>query len=249
MKKWNLTGLALACAGAICSGCVSVNVSDHQPVQEERGEGSRELLKKTVRGIAVDVVREGDNVLVSLTAQGDFSWEDKEKYVTAAVIDTYLSVGFFPGVMGCKGEIAKALPNGAGAFWYNIVFCGVPTVYGLVVAPFIPVAQEQKESVFGRDAFVLSSLMGFYYYSKNTPGTEHVQTKVGGSNVYKLPEAELRLASGRYANSFGGVLRCSKTDFDSNGLCALTFTVPPGHPLKDELRPFENKRIYAKLEK
>ena len=207
------------------------------------------MLKKTVRGISVDVVRDGASVLISLTAQGDFSWEDKEKYVMDAVTDTYLSVGFFPGVMGCRGEIAKALPNGVGAFWYNLVFCGVPTVYGLVVAPFIPVAREQKESVFGRDAFALSSLMGFYYYSKDTPGTERIQTKTGGSNIYKLPDAELRLASGRYASSYGGVLRCSVTDFDSNGLCALTFTVREDHPLKDELRPFENKRIYAKLEK
>ena len=250
MKKWGLVSLAFASVGVICSGCASINLTNRSSSQETfRGREPQVWRKKIVRGIEPRVSLENGNVLISLVAQGDFSWEEREKWGLDTVSDDYLAIGFFPGVMGCEGEISKAFPNGVGACWYNLVFCGMPTVYGLVVAPFVPIAQEQKNSVFGRGAFALSALMGFYYYRTDSPGTERIISKDCGSSVYELSEAEIRLASGSGQYSYGGVLRCSPADFDSTGSCMLTFTLPEDHPLKNELRSYEGKRIPAKLKK
>ena len=250
MKKWVLASLAFASVGVICSGCASINISNRSSSGETfRGGEPRVWRKKIVRGIEPRVLQENDDVWISLVAQGDFSWEEREKWGTDTISDDYLAIGFFPGVMGCEGEISNALPNGVGAFWYNLVFCGMPTVYGLVVAPFIPIAQEQKDSVFGHGAFALSALMGFYYYRTDTPGKERTVSKDGGSSVYEISEAEIRLVSGSGQSGSVGMLRCSEADFDSNGSCMVTFTVPEDHPLKNELRSYEGKRIPAKLKK
>ena len=249
MKKWVLASLAFASVGVICSGCASINISNQSSSRETFRGTERVWRKKIVRGIEPRVSQENGIVSISLVAQGDFEWEEREKWGVDTVSHDYLAIGFFPGVMGCEGEISKAFPNGIGAFWYNLVFCGMPTVYGLVVAPFIPIAQEQKDSVFGRGAFALSALMGFYYYRANTPGEERIVTKPNGTSAYELSEAEIRLDSGSRKCGYGGELRCSIAEFDSNGSCKLTFTVPENHPLKNELRSYEGKRIPAKLEK
>ena len=133
--------------------------------------------------------------------------------------------------------------NGAGAFFYNLVFAGLPTVYGLLVEPCIPYYPQQTESIVGQTAFLKSTMIGFSRYSKNATPHEKQEVRHSKVNKVRLEDAiisapELGLESVR-----GQPLQIPTDKLAEGGDAKVKLSLPEDHPLKRAMSDFEDVEI------
>ena len=195
-----------------------------------------------ISGVAPSVnVAENGDALVSLNLLGDF-----EKVVTTTYSDSsdraFFVVGFFPGVMSCEGEYADCLGNGAGAVFYNLVFAGLPTVYGLVIEPFVPYYPRQTPSIFSQKAFLQSPLIGFARYSKHQNKDDVVVTRQKHRRL-PIEDVVLSIPSLGVSSYGGGPVRLPRAKIPADGNVDVKMKLPHDHPLKSAMSDFENLSI------
>lgn len=224
-------------------GCVAVKVS--QPEKDEMVQTSqtRSVCQSEVSGVEPTLESTDDTVNVSLSLLGSFDIETRTVFASSAVWDEFMAVGFFPGVMSCKGEYRDCLPNASGAVLYNIVFVGLPTVYGLLIEPWVPHYPQQTDSIVGQRAFLKSALIGFSRYAK--PAEAHERQSASHSETHKIRlddavvvASELGLESER-----GKPLRIPVDSLPGSGEIKVKFRLPAEHPLKSSLSGFEEAEI------
>jgi len=201
------------------------------------------IVQSEVSGIEPSVAQDGGVVDVNVNLLGSFDLETRTIYARSVDRDEFIAVGFFPGVMSCRGEYGDCLLNGTEAFYYNLVFAGLPTVYGLLVEPCIPHYPWQTDSIVGQTAFLKSALIGFSRYSKIATPSE--RQKVSRSKVGKvrledaiISAPDLGLESGR-----GQPLRIPIDKVPGGGDAKVKLSLPAGHPLEKAMSDFEDVEI------
>lgn len=225
------------------TGCVAVKVT--QPSAEEM----KQVLETTsvdqseVSGIEPSVMRDGSVVNINVNLLGTFDLETRTTYASSVDRDEFIAVGFFPGVMSCRGEYGDCLLNGTEAFFYNLVFAGLPTVYGLLIEPCIPYYPRQTDSIVGQTAFLKSTLIGFSRYSK--PATRHEMQKVRHSKVNKvrLGDAIISAPDLGLESVRGQPLRIPIDKLSNGGDAKVKLSLPAEHPLKRAMADFEDVEI------
>ena len=85
-------------------GCVGIKVA--QPSVEEMRKVSEttSIGQSEVSGIEPSVTRDGVVVDINVNLLGTFDLETRTIYASLAGRDGFIAVGFFPGVMSCRGE-------------------------------------------------------------------------------------------------------------------------------------------------
>ena len=224
-------------------GCVDVKVS--QPSEEKMRQVSEttSIGQSEVSGIEPSVMREDGVVNVNVNLLGTFDLETRTIYASSVDRDNFIAVGFFPGVMSCRGEYSDCLRNGAQAFFYNLVFAGLPTVHGLLVEPCIPYYPRQTESIVGQTAFLKSPFIGFSRYSK--PATPFEKQKVRHAKVNKLPLEDATISAPELGlESFRGQpLQIPVDKLSDGGDVKVKLSLPEEHPLKRAMSDFEDVEI------
>lgn len=234
-------GVALLLPSLI--GCVAVKVT--QPSDEEMRQVSEttSIGQSEVSGIEPSVMREGNVVNVTVNLLGTFDRETTTTYASWADSDEYIAVGFFPGVMSCNGEYDDCLLNGTEAFFYNLVFAGLPTVHGLLVEPCIPYYPRQVYSIVGPTAFLKSALIGFSRYSK--PATSHEKQKVRHDKLSKLRLEDAKISAPELGleSAWGQPLQIPIDRLSYEGDVKVKLLLSAEHPLKKAMSDFENVEI------
>ena len=225
------------------TGCVAVRVS--QPSVEEMRQVSEttSIGPAEVSGIEPSVRRDGGVVNVKVNLLGTFDLETTTTYASSVDSDKFVAVGFFPGVMSCRGEYGDCLINGTGAFFYNLVFAGLPTVYGLLVEPCIPYYPRQTDSIVCQTAFLKSTLIGFSRYSKTV--TPHGKQEVRHSKVNKvrLEDAIVSAPDLGLESVRGQPLQIPIDKLSEGGDVRVKLSLPAEHPLKRAMSDFEDVEI------
>lgn len=230
-----LRWIAVCAAPLFVSGCLSV------PVGGDGQVATSESLPKTtgrVLGISSTTRREGTSVYVSLYADGNFKEERKVIETTTTKREKMVTVGILPGVAGCKG--GDVLSNGTAAFWYNLCMLGTPTLYGLLVAPFLSPEDEVME--MNQDGFFArSALVGYHAYYRPLPLPKTVNREVGTRaetkdqvclNDYASPEEGIR-----YSRTWNGEIKLLDIPEDRKKVY-FRIEVSPGADLHDALAPY-----------
>ena len=158
------------------------------------------------------------------------------------------AIGFFPGVMGCRGELSDVMGNAFGACWYNVVYAGLPTVYGLLIEPFTFVSRDQQDSVFGKSAFALSPLLGFCKYKK-WERSEEADTRYLNETSLILEDAVLSCPELNMTSKRGEPLRLTRGQIEGMPFVSVVFSLPENHPLKQEWGFAENEAYRCTLKK
>lgn len=225
------------------TGCVAVKVT--QPSVEEMRQVSEttSIGQSEVSGIEPSVMRYGSVVNINVNLLGTFDLETRTIYASSLGRDEYIAVGFFPGVMSCRGEYRDCLLNGTEVFFYNLVFAGLPTVHGLLVEPCIPYYPRQTDSIVGQTAFLKSTLIGFSRYSKNA--TSHEKQKVRHSTVNKvcLEDAIISAPDLGLESVRGQPLQIPIDKLSEGGDAKVKLSLPEEHPLKRAMSDFEDVEI------
>ena len=218
------------------TGCIANKVTESSEGQMRLVSVATNVVGAKVSKAKPSVSRDGGVVAVEISLIGKFTLEEKRCSVSTLEREDYLAVGFFPGVMSCRGEYRECLQNGAGAFLYNLAFGCLPTVYGLLVEPFVPYYPEQTDSIVGRKAFLKSALIGFSRYSKPA------ERKELENAVIEAPE--LGIASER------GLPLCIPEDsLPSSGRVGVKLRLPDDHPLKDVMAVYKDVVIPVSCKK
>ncbi len=225
------------------AGCVAVKATQSTAENMERLSETTRIVRSEVSGIGPTVTRNGNVVTIELNLLGDFDLEKRTVYVSSADRDEYIAVGFFPGVMSCEGEYGDCLLNGTEAFYYDLVFAGLPTVYGLLVEPFVPYYPDQTDSIVGQKAFLKSALIGFSRYSK--PAISRTTQKIGRTAAKKLPleDAVISAPDLGIESELGQPLQIPIEKIAGKGDVRVKLRLPEGHPLKSAMSDFEDIEI------
>ena len=169
MKRLIQVG-AVALSFLSFTGCIATKVTEPSEGKMRQVSVTTNVVGAKVSKVKPSISREGGVVAVEISLLGKFTLEEKKFFVSTLERDDYLAAGFFPGVMSCRGEYRECLQNGASAFLCNLAFGCLPTVYGLLVEPFVPHYPEQTDSIIGRKAFLKSALIGFSRYFRIPAG-------------------------------------------------------------------------------
>lgn len=225
------------------TGCVAVKVT--QPSVEEMRQVSEttSIVQSEVSGIEPSIVRAGSVVNINVNLLGTFDLETRTIYANSADRDEFIAVGFFPGVMSCRGEYRDCLLNGTEAFFYNLVFVGLPTVYGLLVEPCIPYYPRQTDSVVGQTAFLKSALIGFSRYSKATTPNEKQEVRHSKVNKVRLEDAIISAPALDLESVRGQPLQIPVDKLSDGGDAKVKLSLPVEHPLKRAMSDFEDVEI------
>lgn len=231
------------------TGCLAIKMTEPSEEKMQLVSETTQVVRSELSGIEPSAVRKDNVVAVKVNLLGKFKTETKKVYASSLEHDDYLAVGFFPGVMSCKGEYRDCVQNGAGALLFNLAFAGLPTVYGILVEPFVPHYPNQTDSIVGRKAFLKSALIGFSRYSKPAERKERVQAS--HSEVGKLPledavitATELGITSERGLPLFIPVDR-----LPSSGDVRVKLSLPDDHPLKSVISDLEDVPIEVSCQK
>ena len=186
------------------------------------------------------VTRMDNGVSVEVYLLGKFEFETEKRLVSSAERDEFLAVGFFPGVMSCRGEYGDCVLNGITAFYYNLIFAGLPTVYGLLMEPLVPYFPDQTDSIVGQGAFLKSTLIGFSRYSKPAERKVEIQKIPTRKSKLRLEDAVIEAPSLGIESEHGRPLEIPLHRLPSNGEVKVSLRLPNGHPLKETMKDFEN---------
>ena len=229
----------------LISGCVAVRTSSSIKSDVRLENERTRFVQADVTGVEPLVTRIGKILEIKIQLLGNFDIEKTKIYSTPDSEETYISCGFFPGVMSCKGEYAypDCVLNTAGAFFYNLVYGGLPTAYGLLMEPFIPYYTPQTDSIVQKFAFLKSPIIGFSRYSKFRGG--RVENKVTHKELKKilLEDVEIVASDVDIKSERGSSLRVSPDVLPEDGFIRIKFILPEDHPLKSELSIDENIEI------
>ena len=251
MRKCVFVQIAAMAASLLC-GCVAVSVSE-EPV------GSRTLISSEGKLVSAEIegleyVLHQDrlskdyfngasgNVSISFRVHGTFKHVTVDKCRLVKKVE-YVSMGFFPGAMSCSDEYSGCVVNSTGAFYYNLVFAGLPTVYGLLVEPFVPYYPEQTPSMMSRRAFVQSAMMGVSKYSKNETRTETADPRVSHQNSMDIEGAVLKAPALGLVSQKGRPLVVPRSMIPANGIVEVVIELDESHPLKSAMAGLEGQLI------
>ena len=242
MKRLMQIG-AIALLLSSFTGCVAVKAT--QPSGEEMRQISEttSIVQSEVSGVEPSVVRDGSVVNINVNLLGTFDLETRTTYANAADRDVFIAVGFFPGVMSCRGEYEDCLLNGTEAFFYNLVFAGLPTVYGILVEPCIPYYPRQTDSIVGQTAFLKSTLIGFSRYSKAATPNEKQKIRRSKVNKVRLEDAIVSAPDLDLESVRGQPLQIPIDKLSDGGDAKIKLSLPEEHPLKSAMSDFEDVEI------
>ena len=245
MKKLMQIG-APAFMSLAFTGCVAINVTQTSAEDMKQVSEKETIVRSEVSGIEPSVVRTDDIVSISVNLIGDFDVEKRTVYVGSSEVDEFMACGFFPGVMSCKGEYHDCFQNAVGAFFYNIVFAGLPTVHGLIIEPFIPYSPSQTDSIVDKSAFLKSTLIGFSRYSKPAKRRESEKVEVLKKGKIPLEDAVISAPSLELESYRGVPLEVPVDKLSANGDVNVTLRLPAEHPLKTAMSDFNDVEITIK---
>ena len=242
MKAFRI--VAIAAPIALVCGCAVVDVGEASlPYNRIKDRESSSTSCVSIAGIE-PVVETDDNgdFLVSLNLFGSFKKVTTTTYSKASD-KKHLAIGFFPGVMSCEGEYGDCVKNGLGVFFYNLVFAGLPTVYGLFAPPLIPYYPDQTRTIVSRRAFVQSTLIGFAAYSKRENG---VEIETGNETIGKVPLEDVTLSAPTLgiSSSQGRPLWIPRARVPVDGKIEVRILLlPDSHPFSSAMSEFKDKPI------
>ena len=224
-------------------GCVAVRVTE--PLDEEMRLVSEttSIGQSEVSGIEPSVLRDGSVVNINVNLLGTFDLEKKTIYASSLDRDEYIAVGFFPGVMSCRGEYRDCPLNGIEVFFYNLIYAGLPTVHGLLVEPCIPYYPRQTDSIVGQTAFLKSTLIGFSRYSKDATSHEKQKVKHSKVNKVRLEDAIISAPDLGIESVQGQPLQIPIDKLSERGDAKVKLSLPEDHPLKRAMSDFEDVEI------
>ena len=225
------------------AGCVAVKVT-HPSVEEMRQVSeTTSIVRAEVSGIEPSVVRAGSVVNIIVNLLGTFDLETRTTYASSADRDEFVAVGFFPGAMSCSGEYRDCLLNGTEAFFYNLVFAGLPTVYGLLVEPCIPYYPRQTDSIVGQTAFLKSTLIGFSRYSKRAAPQRTQKVRASTIRKIRLDDAIISAPALGLESLRGQSLQIPVGKLSDEGNVKIRLWLPDEHPLKRAMSGIEDVEI------
>lgn len=227
----------IAILAGIC-GCVSFPIEEATFGNPVLVDSRTPMVRGQVTGINPVVTTYDQTITIDLSLQGNFEKSFDESYETT-IHTRNVSFGAFPGTMACEGEIDSCAINGLAVCWNNLLFLGLPTVYGLFIAPFDPQYREQAKSIVGADAFVRSPLLGFSKYRKSQSQVERKTRTAKDLASIRLEDAVLQCSSPRRNSRPGKALVIPKNELPGDQTLKISFTLPETHPLKAQLRDFE----------
>ena len=231
------------------TGCIANKVTESSEGQMRLVSVATNVVGAKVSKAKPSVSRDGGVVAVEISLIGKFTLEEKRCSVSTLEREDYLAVGFFPGVMSCRGEYRECLQNGAGAFLYNLAFGCLPTVYGLLVEPFVPYYPEQTDSIVGRKAFLKSALIGFSRYSKPAERKEKVNAFHREVKELPLENAVIEAPELGIASERGLPLCIPEDSLPSSGRVGVKLRLPDDHPLKDVMAVYKDVVIPVSCKK
>lgn len=230
----------------IFSGCVAIRTKRYSGIMDESIKTTIVRSDDTdVYGIAPLVLYDGSVAKITLNLIGRFDLKTTTIYSNSSEGDGYIAFGLFPGVMSCKGEYGKSLQNGATALFYNLIFAGLPTVYGLIIEPFIPYYPKQTDSIVGKTAFLKSPIFGFSRYSKPMKPFEEAKNSI--VTQVRLDDAQISAPDLGYTSVIGQPLEIPLHEVAIVGDFKVKFSLKSDHPLKEILADFENVEIKVSL--
>ncbi len=247
MKKLMQIGAAALPLLALV-GCVASKIEQPNEKMEKVSETTR-TVRAELSAIEPSVTRTGYSVSVQINLLGEFKLETEKVFASSIERDEYLAVGFFPGVMSCRDEYRNCLVNGTAAFFYNLVFVGLPTAYGLLMEPLVPYFPDQTDTLVGRRAFLKSTLIGFSRYSKPAERKEKVQKTPTTTKKIRLDDAIIEAPSLGIVSERGRPLDIPMDRLPSNGEVDVRLRLPDEHPLKEAMKDFENILIAVSCKK
>ena len=252
-RNWGRAGagflLGLAGCALLGAGCVAVQTDSGRSVNGTPRETSVKWLRVSARDgeiVPVATRLENGDVEMRIRLSGAF---EKEVHTATDITSRdghWWAIGFFPGVMGCQGEQSRAVGNALGACWYNVVYAGLPTVYGLLVEPFTYVTRDQKDSVFGKSAFALSPILGFCKYKKWESREETDSRRLNETSVF-LEDAVLSCPELEVKSRRGEPLRLTRRQIEGMPFVSVVFSLPEDHPFKQEWGFAENEAYRCTL--
>lgn len=231
------TALAITATAFLC-GCVSVKLSDGESSKVRTQSSSSKLVSQHVSAIEPVITERKDGTnAVEFYLVGQFDYETTASVEDERVRQCHVALGCFPGVRACRGEMRDCLPNAAAAFWYNLIFAGLPTVHGLLLEPFNPFVFEQSDTLADRHAFVRAPLFGVAKYYKANTITKTVVTRSTKQRI-RLDNAILKAPELGLSSTENATLAVPAERFKDNAAVRISFFVPKGHPLENELSDF-----------
>ena len=242
MKRYIQIGVGMLLF-SLFAGCIAVKVSQSAVEAMRKTSETTKILQSEVLGIEPSVKQEGSVVNINVNLLGTFDLETRTVYESPAGHEEFIAFGFFPGVMSCRGEYADCMLNGAEVFYYNLVFAGLPTVYGLIVEPCIPYYPQQTDSIIGRTAFWKSTLIGFSRYSKNAAPQEKQQVRQSKVSKIHLADAIISAPDLGLESVRGRPLQIPIDKFSDEGDVKVKLSLPDEHPLKRTMSDFEDVEI------
>ena len=237
MKLMVLVAL-LQCLG----GCVVIKVSQSDLSKSGETYETKRVYQAEVVGVEPILTWTRNHVSIGMKLQGSFDIETTTVDVGGQGRDEFLAAGAFPGVMSCKGEYRDSVKNAAGAFFYNLIFAGLPTVYGLLVEPCIPHYPEQTDSIVGETAFVKSALIGFSRYSKPVCNDKRSVANAKHSEMI-LDNASIAAPDLGIRSEYGHDLEVPIANLPKDGEIKVELSLPVGHPLKVAMAGLEGVGI------
>lgn len=233
----------------IFAGCIAVKIPQSADYGMHLQSETKRISRAEVEGVDPLLERDDHFVSVKVDLLGDFEVATTTVYANSRDWDDYMAVGFFPGVMSCEGEYRECFKNAACAFFYNLVFAGLPTVHGLLVEPCIPYYPEQTGSVVGKSAFLKSALIGFSRYSK--PALDNTVRKVNRAKLSRiaLEDATISAPALGIASGCGMALQIPINRLPAGGEVKVKLELPASHPLKSAMAEFEDVEITIQCDK
>lgn len=227
------------------TGCVAIKVPQSADSSNWTKYETTSIGESEVTGVEPLLERNGDEIHVSVNLLGTFDIVTTTYYNSSDGNDEFIAAGFFPGVMSCSGEYRDCLQNGAAAFFYNLVFAGLPTLHGLLLEPLIPYFPQQTETIVGRSAFLKSTLIGFSRYSKRAENSSRQEVRHNKVNKQRLEDATISAPDLGLESSWRGQPLRIPVDrlSSSGGAVKIKLSLPYDHPLKKAMADFENVKI------
>lgn len=227
-----------------CAGCLAVKMPQTPSEMEKTViSETKRIGRAEVLGVEPLIRRTDDRVDVSIGLSGAFQIEKQTQYRIVGNDDEFVAVGIFPGVMSCSGEYGDCIPNALGASFYNLVFAGLPTVYGLLIEPFVPHYPRQTDSIVGKKGFLKSALIGFTRYSKTAEAQEKQEKTSDFAKKIPLEDAVIRAPELGLESVRGEPLHIPVSRLPGDGEVKVKLRLPADHPLKNALSGFEDVAI------
>ncbi len=241
---------ALACA-MVLSGCLAIPVSGGKKVpRPPQTETHLAPLPGKVE-FYPEAERQENRVEVKLMVEGAFTEETIERRPYTVTEQRKVAFGILPGMASLRPGLA---PGGTLlALWFNICFLGTPTLNGLLLEPFNPVAVPDSPTVGDGHVFRRSAFVGFHKYSlpgrqgEDAPRTS--QRTV--SKTVRVEDVQLQFSAQpkfwkNIRQEKGGLVLEGVESGEHTGTLVLE-SVPSSHWLQGELKDLVNRKWFVSV--